>query len=54
MPDTDHKTIVKEPKLKDFTEKLNFVLEKTHKELDANSNRNGKPASASLNEKVNI
>lgn len=54
VPDTDHKTIVKEPKLKDFTEKLNFVLEKTHKELETKSNRNGKPESSPLNDNVNI
>jgi len=34
VPDTDHKTIVKEPKLKDFAEKLNIVLQKTHDEIN--------------------
>jgi hypothetical protein len=28
VPDTNHKTIVKEPKLKDFAEKLNYILRK--------------------------
>jgi surfactin family lipopeptide synthetase C len=28
IPDTDHLTIVQEPKLKEFVEKLNFVMEK--------------------------
>jgi len=41
VPDTNHKTIVKEPKLKDFAEKLNFVLEKTHNELNEKSKSNG-------------
>ncbi len=38
VPDTNHKTIVKEPKLKDFAEKLNFVLQKTHNEINAAEN----------------
>lgn len=41
VPDTNHKTIVKEPKLKDFAEKLNFVLEKTQNELNEKTMRNG-------------
>ncbi|MEO8211507.1 MAG: thioesterase domain-containing protein, partial [bacterium] len=40
VTDTNHKTIVKEPKLRFFAEKLNFVLEKTHNELNANTNKN--------------
>lgn len=35
VPDTDHKTIVVEPKLGEFAEKLNFVLQRTHNELSA-------------------
>lgn len=35
VPGTDHKTIVREPMLKFFAEKLNFVLQKTHDELNA-------------------
>ncbi len=54
VPDTNHKTIVREPKLKDFSEKLNFVLEKTHKELETGTGRNGKSESALINEKVNV
>lgn len=41
VPDTNHKTIVKEPKLKFFAEKLNYVLEKTHNELNQKTNNNG-------------
>jgi len=40
VPDTDHKTIIKEPKLKDFAEKLNFVLQKTHNEIEAKTQLN--------------
>jgi hypothetical protein len=36
IPGTDHKNIVKEPNLKLFAEKLNFVLEKTHLEMGSN------------------
>ncbi|MBS1518086.1 MAG: amino acid adenylation domain-containing protein [Bacteroidetes bacterium] len=47
VPDTDHKTIVKEPKLKDFAEKLNIVLEKTHIEINAgSSSASGSPEKA--------
>ena len=41
VPDTDHKTIVREPKIRDFAEKLNFVLEKTHKEIESRGRSNG-------------
>lgn len=41
VPDTDHKTIVREPKIRDFAEKLNFVLEKTHKEIGSRGKSNG-------------
>ncbi|MEO6695101.1 MAG: amino acid adenylation domain-containing protein, partial [Ignavibacteria bacterium] len=41
VPDTNHKTIVKEPKLRDFAEKLNFVLEKTQNELKEMPSKNG-------------
>ncbi|MDQ3021352.1 MAG: amino acid adenylation domain-containing protein [Bacteroidota bacterium] len=38
---TNHKTIVKEPQLRFFAEKLNFVLEKTHNELNTKTGTNG-------------
>lgn len=41
VPDTDHKTIVREPKIRDFAEKLNLVLEKTHREISAKNSANG-------------
>jgi len=44
VPDTDHITIVKEPKLKFFAEKLNFVLEKTHKDINSAVTGNKKSA----------
>ncbi|HMQ69064.1 MAG TPA: amino acid adenylation domain-containing protein [Ignavibacteria bacterium] len=34
IPGTDHKNIVSGPNLKRFTEKLNIVLEKAHKEIE--------------------
>lgn len=33
IPDTDHLTIVQEPKLKEFVEKLNFVMEKAQSKV---------------------
>lgn len=42
VPDTDHKTIVREPKIRDFAEKLNIVLDKTHADIEARSNSNGR------------
>jgi len=44
VPDTDHITIVKEPKLKFFAEKLNFVLEKTHRDINSAVTGNKKSA----------
>lgn len=44
VPDTDHITIVKEPMLKFFAEKLNFVLEKTHREINSAVSGNKKSA----------
>ncbi len=41
VPNTNHKTIVKEPHLRHFAEKLNLVLEKTHNELNQKQNANG-------------
>lgn len=41
VPDTNHKTIIKEPRLKYFAEKLNFILEKTHNELNNKFSTNG-------------
>jgi len=41
VPDTNHKTIVKEPMLRFFAEKLNFVLQKTHDEVNGKSSSNG-------------
>lgn len=38
VPGTDHKNIVSGPNLKLFTEKLNIVLEKAHKEIRATQN----------------
>ncbi|HMS64575.1 MAG TPA: amino acid adenylation domain-containing protein [Ignavibacteria bacterium] len=37
IPDTDHLTIVQEPKLQEFVEKLNYVLEKANNEINNNS-----------------
>ena len=42
VPDTDHKTIVREPKIRDFAEKLNIVLDKTHEDIAARSSSNGR------------
>ncbi|MBK9332303.1 MAG: hypothetical protein IPM96_07875 [Ignavibacteria bacterium] len=44
VPDTDHITIVKEPMLKFFAEKLNFVLEKTHRDINSAVTGNKKSA----------
>ncbi|MDQ3194605.1 MAG: thioesterase domain-containing protein, partial [Bacteroidota bacterium] len=41
VPNTNHKTIVKEPQLGLFAEKLNFVLEKTHNEVNNKQSSNG-------------
>ena len=51
VPDTNHKTIVREPKLRFFAEKLNFVLQKTHDELNHKST-NGSPAILKKQNKV--
>lgn len=40
VPDTNHKTIVKEPKLRLFAEKINLALKKTHDEINS-ANTNG-------------
>ena len=42
VPNTNHKSIVKEPKIKLFAEKMNLVLEKTHKEINEQKSINGK------------
>ena len=39
IPGTDHKNIVSGPNLKRFTEKLNFVLEKAHKEIEESNSK---------------
>ncbi|MBL8006957.1 MAG: amino acid adenylation domain-containing protein [Ignavibacteria bacterium] len=41
IPGTDHKSIVREPKLREFVEKLNFVLDKTHREVYSINESNG-------------
>lgn len=41
VPKTNHKTIVREPKLRYFAEKLNYVLEKAHKEISESITGNG-------------
>ena len=38
---TNHKSIIREPHLKLFAEKLNLVLEKANKEYKSKSNTNG-------------
>jgi amino acid adenylation domain-containing protein len=50
VPDTNHKTIVKEPKLRFLAEKLNYVLEKTDTEVNS---RNGVNGTAQLTQKEN-
>ena len=52
VPDTDHKTIVREPKIRDFAEKLNIVLEKTHADIAARSSSNGKTDSKAAKSKT--
>lgn len=52
VPNTNHKTIVKDPKLKDFAEKLNYVLEKTHNEINQKPKSNGAVLPASAPEKL--
>ncbi len=54
VPDTNHKTIVKEPKLKDFADKLNLVLEKTQNEINFQTNGNSNSKSRELSQTVNI
>ncbi len=55
VPDTDHKTIVREPKIRDFAEKLNIVLEKTHDEITGKIVGNGSSESSSdLNKKTTL
>lgn len=39
IPGTTHKTIVLEPKLKEFAEKFNYVLEKTHNEINGTNQK---------------
>jgi amino acid adenylation domain-containing protein len=36
VPDTDHKTIVREPKIRDFADKLNLVLDNAHAKITGN------------------
>ncbi|MBK8552595.1 MAG: hypothetical protein IPL53_16610 [Ignavibacteria bacterium] len=55
VPNTTHKTIVKEPHIKLFAEKMNLVLENTHEELKGKKNINGRSQNVTSNsENVNI
>ncbi|MCB0726366.1 MAG: amino acid adenylation domain-containing protein, partial [Ignavibacteriae bacterium] len=51
IPGTDHKTIVTEPYIRDFAEKLNEVLKQTDDEIKSRSGKNG---SVSKSNKKNI
>ncbi len=55
VPDTDHKTIVREPKIRDFADKLNIVLERTHDEITGKIAGNGSSESSSdLSKKTSL
>ncbi len=41
IPGTDHKSIIKEPKIRLLAEKLNYVLEKAQMEIEGTSGKNG-------------
>jgi hypothetical protein len=44
VPDTDHKTIVREPKIRDFADKLNIVLDNAHAKITGNIINNSNSA----------
>ncbi len=54
IPDTDHRTIMHEPYIKLFAEKLNYVLEKTHKEIEGKFQTNGAVNKSVLKEEAEL